>query len=288
MNNKNMTALMCLFLRAYHSKQGGVKVTDDEISKKLITDDEYKKVYESLNLGAGFFEIPSETKDCVDFIVNNYLAPSVIARGEFAQRIIKTEKRLGTKQCVMFASGYDSLPYNNGDISFFEIDRPQMIADKLKRLTRSDVNCSNVKYISADFEKDDTMELLKKSGINFKERTLFLFLGISFYLEKEVFFKFISDISECCVEGSGLVFDYYQKTVGNIREKLAFGAGEKMKSFYDYREIEHMLEENGLYIYELLGSKEAEKDFLKKFNDASETKMVYPNDAGCCFAVKKN
>lgn len=103
-----------------------------------------------------------------------------------------------------------------------------------------------------------------------------------------MFFKLVSDISECCVEGSGLVFDYSQKTDGNIREKLAFGAGEKMKSFYDYREIEHMLEENGLYIYELLGSKEAEKDFLKKFNDASETKMVYPNDAGCCFAVKKN
>ena len=38
MNDASMTARMCLFARAYHAETYGIKVFDDSLARRLLTD----------------------------------------------------------------------------------------------------------------------------------------------------------------------------------------------------------------------------------------------------------
>ena len=44
MENKSMTAHICAFSRAYHSENNEVKIFDDFIAKRMLSEEEYQMI----------------------------------------------------------------------------------------------------------------------------------------------------------------------------------------------------------------------------------------------------
>ena len=101
----------------------------------------------------------------------------------------------------------------------------------------------------------------------------------------------LQSISSILCSGSSIVFDYptYENSKeAKINERLASGANEQMKSKYSYKEIENILSENGLLIYEHLDNKEMTNTYFAKYNTLNpNNKIIAPKGVCYCLAVKE-
>ena len=151
----NMTALVSCFARSYHTLNSNIKIYDDKYARKMLSDDEYNNISLSMISGIEFFDSSYEGNNTLGFIVNNHLAPAVLARSSFNERHLNNEIRLGLSQYVILGSGYDTSAYKvNDKVKVFELDKEEMICDKKKRVLKGTIDCSNVSYIECDFNKN--------------------------------------------------------------------------------------------------------------------------------------
>ena len=133
--NKNMTALVSAFARAYHSKKSDVKIYDDTLAEKILTNREYESIKKNMTDGINFF-YPSfcGTEDeALDRIVYGSLAPSPLGRAAFANSSLKTAVNIGTEQYIVCGAGYDTFSYRRPEwalnLKIFEVDKKEMIKD---------------------------------------------------------------------------------------------------------------------------------------------------------------
>lgn len=304
MKQKSMTALISAFSRAYHSVQNKEKVFDDYLANDIITENEYKEIASNMSKGVKFFNPSFEgTQDeALRFVVDNYLSPTPLGRAAFAERSLENAVKIGAKQYLIFAAGYDTFAYRQPDwaknIQVFELDHPFTGADKQKRVKSVILeNLENLHYVSVDFRENNwqsnliTCKEFEKNKISFCS-----FLGISYYLSKEVFEKTINTISSIVPKGSSIIFDYnddktYTEKAGERAKKqvaMAEAAGEKMLGSYSYIELEKLLAESNFMIYEHLTPDEITDQYFKKYNNANPNhKMTAFDNVNYCLAVKK-
>lgn len=124
MKEKNMTALVCSFVRYYHHKNSNIKVYDDKNCDKVLTCEEYLNIKKSMANGIKYFNpsFKGSEEKAILWIINNQIGPFVLGRSAFNKRMLKNAIKLGCRQYLVYASGYDtsSLDYN---IKCFEIDK---------------------------------------------------------------------------------------------------------------------------------------------------------------------
>ena len=106
--NKNMTALVSAFARLYNIKNSNIKIYNYMYAEKIITEDEYYEISTNMKNGISFFNPNYKGTDPLKLIVNNNLAPSVLARSIFNEYHLFNEINLGLKQYIILASGYDT------------------------------------------------------------------------------------------------------------------------------------------------------------------------------------
>ena len=110
---QNMTVLVSLFARAYHQKNKDIKIFDDLLSTKLITEKEYEMIGLNMSQGISFFNptFKGSKEEALKWIVDHQLSPSVLVRSAFCKEAIEEMKEKGCQQYLDFASGYDSFAY---------------------------------------------------------------------------------------------------------------------------------------------------------------------------------
>ena len=129
-------------------------------------------------------------------------------RSIFNEKHLNNEIKLGLKQYVILGSGYDMSGYKvNNILSVFELDKDDVVKDKLNRVCRANINNKNIKYIECDFNEDWIIKIID-SCFDSSTKSYFSMLGLSSYLEKEVFKNTIITISSVMSEGSTILFDY--------------------------------------------------------------------------------
>ena len=74
----------------------------------------------------------------------------------------------------------------NNKLKIFELDKKELIEDKLNRITKAKIDTKNITYIETDFNNNWINDLLI-TNYNQKEKTFCSMLGISYYLDKETF-----------------------------------------------------------------------------------------------------
>lgn len=292
--NKNMTALISCFARAYHNKNNTYRIYTDSMAERLLTDAEYNSISKSMSDGIKFFNPDFTGTDfqALRFIVNNNLAPAVLERSAFCERLIKNAVWLGCEQYLIFASGYDTTAYTicPPNVLVLEIDRQEVLDDKKSRLERIGVDAPNVCYVPCDFTEAQWISKVLETEYNPERLSFSSLLGISYYLTKEQFDSMLGAISNIISEGSEIVFDYpvavddMQATQNSM---LASQAGEEMKAAYTYREIERLMSKHGLLIYEYMDSDEAERQFFKPYNLRHRHRIHSAKGTALCLAVKK-
>ncbi|MGN1329386.1 MAG: class I SAM-dependent methyltransferase [Eubacterium sp.] len=287
MNNTSMTALMSLFARAHHQKYV-YKILKDEIAERLITDAEYKTVSKSLIDGASFFS-HNDMAD-LDTIMNSIISPTVIGRSKFAEKSLQLAVKLGTKQYMVLASGYDTSAYsiNLDGVKAFEIDKEEMISDKISRLKNAEIDYSNVTFISADLTDGNLSNIMISNGFDKDKISFISALGIVYYLSKEDLQDLLLSIAKITQNGSTLVFDYPTEEYHSKIQALAKGAGEEMQSKYTYKELEGLLSDCGFAIYEHMSQQDINEQIFLPFNTVYKSNPIKAQPGvNYCLCVRK-
>ena len=292
----NMTALVSAFARAHHYENNSAWVFADALARRLLTDEEYASISKHMADGIAYFAPGFEgtCEEALRLIVDRQLAPSVLARSAFCERAIDNAARIGCGQVAVFACGYDtfSLRTRDANLRVFELDRPEMIADRQRRIERAGLEpACRVESIGCDLAKPEWKDALIRAGFDANKAAFGSLLGISYYLTKETFTALIAAISSIFCEGASVCFDYPMAEDGaeSARNReLAEAAGEAMRAKYTYDEIETLLSDAGFLIYEHMDAGEVTEAFFANYNRENPTHaMAAPRGVGYCLAVRK-
>lgn len=287
----NMTALVSCFARYYHTVNSNIKIYNDTLAHAILTKSEIENISKNMMEGIKFFNPNYDGDDSLKWVVNNILAPSVLARSIFNEKHLLNEIRLGLKQYLILGSGYDTSGHKISDkVSVYELDKKEIIEDKVKRVKNANINTKNINYISCDFNSN-WIENLLKSSFDKNKKTFCSLLGLSYYLDREIFKQTISILSKNTPAGSVIVFDYPSNIETKkeiINQALAKEAGEEMKSKYSYKDIEAIVQASNMLIYEHLNYQDINDTFFYDYNTLNPSnKILAPKGVAYCLLVKQ-
>lgn len=198
---------------------------------------------------------------------------------------------MGCKQYLVLASGYDLSAYKvNNKIKVFELDKEEMIKDKQRRLKDNNINIDNVTFMEVDFN-NDWIDKLLTSNFDKDKKTYVSLLGISYYLDKEVFKNTIKIISNIIPSGSTIVFDYPNDNdteKEEVNKNFAKEANEEMRSTYTKKDILDISEGANTLIYEHLNYQDINKTYFYNYNTLNpNNKIIAPKGVSYIMLVKK-
>jgi methyltransferase (TIGR00027 family) len=122
------------------------------------------------------------------------------------------------EQVVILGAGFDCRGLRMKElknIPVFEVDRPAMIAHKERIVGRSHRTPCRIRRLGVDFQKDNLGTRLTDAGWSAKLRTLFIWEGVTNYLDTrsvEAVFNFFA--GDACF-GSRIIFTYVHADVLN-------------------------------------------------------------------------
>lgn len=283
----SLTSLISAFARAYHCKYDMPKIFNDFIADYLITENEFSDISKNMIQGIQFFnkEISQKFKDDHDeilkWITQVQLSPTPLARAAYCEKVLLNEVMLGVKQYVILGAGLDTFCFRHPELSdsidIFEVDHPSTQAFKKTRLQDANYQIpDHLHFVQMDFTKEYSVQNLVEEGFMPNKKSFFSLLGVSYYLTKEENAILINNLFSKVPEGSSIVFDYAdeklfeEKGISNRVQnmvQMAAASGEPMKSCFTYHELEKMLENAGLLIYEHLSPLTIHNQFFKNRTD---------------------
>ena len=278
---------MSAFVRAYHSKYDTPKIFDDFLAKDLITGQEWANIQENLIKGISFFDtdiakrLQGQPVEAIKWITQVQLSPTPLARAAYCEKLLLHEMQLGAKQYVILGAGLDSFcfrhPEYSGCLDIFEVDSPASQAFKTKRLLDAGFQIpEHLHFVPMDFTETFSVQCLIENGFTPDQKTFCSLLGVSYYLTKEELSGLLRQLFKNLPAGSSIVFDYPDEHLYETKGKsdrvqhmvqMAEAGGEPMKSCFSYAEMEKMLEEAGLLIYEHLTPDLIQQQFFRGRTD---------------------
>ncbi len=288
---QNMTALVSLFARAYHQKNKDIKIFDDLLSTKLITEKEYEMIGLNMSQGISFFNptFKGSEEEALKWIVDHQLSPSVLVRSAFCKEAIEEMKEKGCQQYLDFASGYDSFAYYyQNQMHVFEIDKKEVIEDKRQRC--KDVDIENIQFLSIDLSQDNWINTLLQSDYQEDQLSISSMLGLSYYLTKDEFKKMLKQLSKYLLKGSYLVFDYpsiQESKETKINEMLAKEADESMKAKYSFAELKEILNQCHLTIIQHENHQTVTEKYISNYNVYYKDDPIKAPEGVCYCVVEK-
>lgn len=123
----------------------------------------------------------------------------------------------GVRQVVLLGAGFDCRALRLSclaKIPTFELDRPQLLEEKRKRLGGSVVKIySHLRSVPIDFLRDDLSARLPAHGFVPNTRTLVLWEGVTNYLNADAVASVFGLIAKICAPGSRIIFTYVDSGV---------------------------------------------------------------------------
>jgi methyltransferase (TIGR00027 family) len=282
----SITSLISAFSRAYHCEHDSPIIFDDFIAKNLISQEEFLGIRGNLVQNIPFFnkEVADRCRNDQDeilrWITQVQLSPITLSRSAYCEKALFNELQLGLKQYVILGAGLDTFcfrhPELTGRLDVFEIDFPSTQDFKKQRLNNAQLEIPNhLHFVPMDFTKRFSDASLLQEGFR-HEKTFFSFLGVSYYLTKDEIKSLFQHVFSLVPSGSSIVFDYaddrlFSEEGRSNRVKnmvnMAAAGGEPMKSCFSYEEIEHLLDDIGLLIYEHLSPDDINEQFFSNRTD---------------------
>lgn len=210
--------------------------------------------------------------------LNEYM----IARTAYFDRLFMDALTNKTSQIVLLGAGYDSRAYrfakSNHSTRIFELDIVPTQNRKIECLRKARIDIpEQVTFIPINFNRESLVDVLEKAGYRNDQRTLFIWEGVSYYLETEAVNATLEFVSQASLQESAVAFDY---TVPIPEENVKdyYGAKEFTKTMKEHHsseelmfsidegEAETFLEQRSLKMVEHLDNEEIEKTFLLNEN----------------------
>lgn len=122
----------------------------------------------------------------------------------------------GARQVVILGAGFDARAQRLADMTstkIFEMDRDCVLKKKKSVLATAGANIHRVAFISTDFLHDDIARLLTKAGFEPKTKTVFLWEGVTNYLDCRSVCSVFHVIAGLAPPGSSVIFTYIHRGV---------------------------------------------------------------------------
>ena len=142
----------------------------------------------------------------------------VIARTRYFDDLLQQRLAGGAEQLVILGAGYDSRPYRFADrlsgVQVFEVDHPATSAAKQAKIRALIGEIpANVSYVAVDFTVDNFADKLLASGYRTTRPTVFLWEGVTPYLDQAAVDAVLGFVTTNAAAGSAIVFDYILRSV---------------------------------------------------------------------------
>ncbi|MBN1669328.1 MAG: SAM-dependent methyltransferase [Anaerolineales bacterium] len=205
--------------------------------------------------------------------MNEYL----IARTAFFDGLFLEALQNGTPQIVLLGAGYDSRAYRfageNRGSCVFELDAAPTQRRKVQCLKAARIDVpEQVTFVPVNFNQEVLGEVLAQAGYRSDAKALFLWEGVSYYLEPAAVDATLAFISQAA-PGSQIAFDYavpirvenqgqYYGAKEFIESMQRAHANEEIRFALADEEIGLFLEQRGLKLIQHLNHEEIERAYL--------------------------
>lgn len=298
MDKTDMTARMSAFARGYYAALAGTEaVYADLAAKRLLSQQEWEAMEQSLYDGAAFFgaDGAGDKRAVVGRIVLKQLAATPVFRAAFIERALLGAVRLGTRQYGILGCGLDGFsvctpPWAAG-IACFALDRPEMLVDRAQRLERAGADAERETRVPADFLVHDPLAALMDCPSFDSEAPCFFSLaGVLQYLPHDAAARLFAGIGRLPA-GTAAAFDCPMVDTAadaaqNRRAMLAAAVGAPMRAGWTMRALETALERAGLLIYEHCTPRQIEAQFGNR-NTAPDRRLSAERGVHLILAVRK-
>ncbi len=224
----------------------------------------YDPYSEYFTMGSGFIKF-------MGFGFNHWLtqklAPGfhehLMSRTRFIDDLIEGLVKNGEdQQLVILGAGYDSRAHRLNippSLKIFEVDQPEVQAQKRAKLPDGIPNAENVTYMGIDFNRETLKDRLLSVGFDISKPSIFTLEGVSQYITKEAVKSTLKEISELTQNTQSTFYMSYVhedlvknpdacfgkgypngpkkgKTIMGLAEKV----GEPWVSFYSHSELSEL------------------------------------------------
>jgi methyltransferase (TIGR00027 family) len=214
----------------------------------------------------------------------------IIARTALFDSLFEDALQERISQIVLLGAGYDSRAYRfaklNGGTKIYELDASPTQNRKIQCLKAAHISIpAEVHFIPINFITESLSDVLQKAGYKNQDKTLFLWEGVSYYLDREAVQQTLSFVSRCSNRDSAIAFDY-MITVSDEDLRAYYGASELMESMKEYHaneelmfsirlgEVKSFLAGNHLCMVEHLENQEIERMYLMDIDGSLIGRML--------------
>jgi len=206
----SLTAEGIAFIRAWESlKPAGERVCDDPLARHFVGPLMWV-------LGKLFNGIKQRSAPGV--------AEFPIGRCRFIDDYLQARLAEGIEQLVILGAGFDSRAYRfeglRGKVRVFEVDHPATQRVKRQRLERALGHIpDHVVFVPVDLLVERLDQRLLESGYDPGLKTLFIWEGVTQYLDPQAVDSTLAFVAHHSAPGSALVFDYIEREALETSDK---------------------------------------------------------------------
>jgi len=206
----------------------------------------------------------------------------MLARTAFFDNAFIDALNKNIPQIVLLGAGYDTRAYRfaklNNTTKIIELDIATTQNRKKKCLKKAQIDIpKHVTLVPINLNEESLKSVLEKAGYGNSEKTLFIWEGVSYYLDPESVDAMLEFVNNSSHNESVIAFDYAisisEENINNYYGVKKFAqswrkhrSGELFRFAIDEGKIESFLEQRGLKIVKHLDNREIEKTFLLNEN----------------------
>jgi methyltransferase (TIGR00027 family) len=174
----------------------------------------------------------------------------IVCRCRYFDDYLQECLKSGIAQLVILGAGLDSRAYRDeplqGAVKTFEVDHPATQASKIERVKKVLGKIPpNVAYVPIDFN-DETLDKLLACGYDRSLKSLFIWEGMTYYLDAQAVDATLAWVRANAVSGSAIIFDYqYVSEPTRAHAALSRFTGERRAFAIDKGQIEDFLTRRG-------------------------------------------
>ena len=188
-----------------------------------------------------------------------YTARLVSIRGRYIEdAVVEKMKTKGITQVLNIAAGLNTFPYRHPGAKnlshYAELDLAPMLEYKQQEIEKFISKgliarpTFDLQYIPIDLAADNFLEHFRSIDWNWKEPSIYIFEGISYYIPLERLKEIIDTFAETMASGSLLIMDYFpdiakeNEDLVTIMDDMPKDGGETCVSYLSPSNIKNLLE----------------------------------------------
>lgn len=197
------TAMGVTFLRVLGAMDPREEIRSrDYLAEKFVSGERLKVLHD-----------PTARKKYVETRTTSGVYEYMLARTAFFDELVEQALKQSIPQIVFLGAGYDIRPYRFRDLlggsRIFELDIHTTQQSKKELLQKADIPIpEQLTFVSINFKTERLADVLLKAGFSEKQKALFIWEGVTYYLPPSVVDETLDSIKSIALPGSTIGFDY--------------------------------------------------------------------------------